>query len=281
MWKLKNSDKIYEWKMTDYLDTIWSEIIEELRQKKGTIRMRLLIVRHGDPDYSIDSLTEKGWKEAEYLSERLSKLDVKDFYVSPLGRAKDTASFTLKKMNRTAVECDWLREFDVLIDRPDVTDRQKRLWDWLPQDWTQDERFYQYDHWYENERLQQSDAKGYYDYVTGKFDKLLAEHGYVREGHYYRVEKPNEDTLVFFCHFGLECVLLAHLIGASPMVLWHGFCAAPSSVTTVNTEERREGIASFRISAFGDISHLYLHDEPPAFAARFCEMYSNTDERHD
>ena len=124
-------------------------------------------------------------------------------------------------------------------------------------------------------------AKGYYDYVTGKFDKLLAEHGYVREGHYYRVEKPNEDTLVFFCHFGLECVLLAHLIGASPMVLWHGFCAAPSSVTTVNTEERREGIASFRISAFGDISHLYVHDEPPAFAARFCEMYSNTDERHD
>lgn len=120
-----------------------------------------------------------------------------------------------------------------------------------------------------------------YDYVTGKFDKLLAEHGYVREGHYYRVEKPNEDTLVFFCHFGLECVLLAHLIGASPMVLWHGFCAAPSSVTTVNTEERREGIASFRISAFGDISHLYVHDEPPAFAARFCEMYSNTDERHD
>lgn len=281
MWKLKNSDKIYEWKMTDYLDTIWSEIIEELRQKKGTIRMRLLIVRHGDPDYSIDSLTEKGWKEAEYLSERLSKLDVKDFYVSSLGRAKDTASFTLKKMNRTAVECDWLREFDVLIDRPDVTDRQKRLWDWLPQDWTQDEKFYQYDHWYENERLQQSDAKGYYDYVTGKFDKLLAEHGYVREGHYYRVEKPNEDTLVFFCHFGLECVLLAHLIGASPMVLWHGFCAAPSSVTTVNTEERREGIASFRISAFGDISHLYVHDEPPAFAARFCEMYSNTDERHD
>lgn len=281
MWKLKNSDKIYEWKMTDYLDTIWSEIIEELRQKKGTIRMRLLIVRHGDPDYSIDSLTEKGWKEAEYLSERLSKLDVKDFYVSPLGRAKDTASFTLKKMNRTAVECDWLREFDVLIHRPDVTDRQKRLWDWLPQDWTQDERFYQYDHWYENERLQQSDAKGYYDYVTGKFDKLLAEHGYVREGHHYRVEKPNEDTLVFFCHFGLECVLLAHLIGASPMVLWHGFCAAPSSVTTVNTEERREGIASFRISAFGDISHLYVHDEPPAFAARFCEMYSNTDERHD
>ena len=24
--------------------------------------MELLIIRHGDPDYTIDSLTEKGWK---------------------------------------------------------------------------------------------------------------------------------------------------------------------------------------------------------------------------
>ena len=59
--------------------------------------MKLLIVRHGDPDYSIDSLTEKGWREAELLSKKLSKLDIKDFYVSTMGRAKDTASCTLKK----------------------------------------------------------------------------------------------------------------------------------------------------------------------------------------
>lgn len=73
--------------------------------------MKLLIVRHGDPDYTIDSLTPKGWKEVDYLSEKLAKLDVKAFYVSPLGRARDTASLTLKKMNRTATEEPWLREF--------------------------------------------------------------------------------------------------------------------------------------------------------------------------
>lgn len=243
--------------------------------------MKLLIVRHGDPDYSIDSLTEKGWKEAEYLSERLSKLDIKDFYVSPLGRAKDTASLTLKKMGRTAEECDWLREFTHYIRRPDVTDKKEILWDWLPQDWTKDERFYQYDRWFENERFTPEHIKEEYEKVTEKFDRLLAKHGYVREGHIYKVEKANEDTLVFFCHFGLECVLLGHLIGVSPMVLWHGMCAAPSSVTTVVTEERRKGIASFRISSFGDISHLYVKDEEPAFAARFCECYDNEDERHD
>lgn len=242
--------------------------------------MKLLIVRHGDPDYSIDSLTEKGWKEAELLSEKLSKLEIKDFYVSTMGRAKDTASCTLKKMNRTAVECDWLREFDILINRPDVPDRKICAWDWLPQDWTMDERFYQYDHWFENERMQEANMKYYYDKVTGEFDKILAEHGYVREGHYYRAEKANNDTLVFFCHFGLGCVLLSYLLSISPMVLWHNVCAAPSSVTTLTSEERREGIASFRMNSYGDISHLYAHNEPPAFAARFCECYDN-DERHD
>ena len=60
--------------------------------------MKILIIRHGDPDYTIDSLTEKGKTEAELLSDRISKMDIKKFYVSPLGRAKATADYTLKKM---------------------------------------------------------------------------------------------------------------------------------------------------------------------------------------
>ena len=95
------------------------------------------------------------------------------------------------------------------------------------------------------------------------------------------VERANEDTVVLVCHFGLECVLLSHLLGVSPMVLWHGFCASPSSVTTICTEERRRGVASFRISAFGDVSHLWAADRTPSFAARFCETYDRFDQRHD
>ena len=90
--------------------------------------MRLMIVRHGDPDYSIDSLTPKGWKEAELLADRLCKLDVKAFYVSPLGRAKDTASFTLKRLEREAEEMKWMREFDAQISRPDAVGRTI-VWD--------------------------------------------------------------------------------------------------------------------------------------------------------
>jgi probable phosphoglycerate mutase len=77
--------------------------------------MKLIIIRHGDPDYSIDSLTEKGWREAKLLSDRISAIKVKKFYISPLGRAQDTASFTLKKMKRKAEVLPWLREFNAPI----------------------------------------------------------------------------------------------------------------------------------------------------------------------
>lgn len=243
--------------------------------------MRIIIIRHGDPDYEKDSLTEKGWREAELLSHRISKMEVKDFYVSPLGRAKDTASLTLQKMNRTAEECSWLREFSASIQRPDVTDNDKVAWDWLPEDWTKEEEFFRRDLWTSQKVMKEGNVKEEYDWVIKNFDKLLADHGYVRDGEIYRVEQPNRDTIVFFCHFGLECVLLSRLMNVSPMILWHHLCAAPTSVTTIYSEERREGKAIFRTASFGDISHLYAGGEEPAFAARFCETYDSMEERHD
>ena len=243
--------------------------------------MKLLIIRHGDPDYVNDSLTEKGWREARLLSERLCKMEIKDFYVSPLGRAQATASCTLEKMGRTAVTHEWLREFAPSIQRPDVTGRRAIAWDWLPTDWTNEECFYDRKHWMEHPIMEEGAVGREYQWITDNLDRLLAGHGYVRENNIYRAERPNRDTLAFFCHFGLECVLLSHLMGTSPMLLWHHTAAAPTSVTTVYTEERREGTAIFRISGFGDISHLYAANEEPSFSARFCETYDNAQERHD
>ena len=85
----------------------------------------------------------------------------------------------------------------------------------------------------------------------------------------------NHDTICLFCHFGVEMVILSHLSGISCMPLWHSFVAAPTSVTTIYTEEVEKGIASFRIQSFGDISHLYAAGEQPSFAARFDECYGD------
>lgn len=242
--------------------------------------MKILLVRHGDPDYDIDSLTEKGWKEAKYLSEKLAKMQIDEFFVSPLGRAKDTASFTLEQYKKKATECEWLQEFRGQVFKPNQPEKKSIAWDWLPQDWLKEPQFFDKDHWFEHPVMAQGEVKKEYDWVIEQFDKVLQEHGYKRNGNYYDAIEPNEKVLCFVCHFGLGCVLLSHLLNISPMQLWHGFCAAPTSVTTLNTEERRKGIAVFRMSSYGDISHLYAKDEEPAFAARFCETYDSS-ERHD
>ncbi len=239
--------------------------------------MRLLIIRHGDPDYSIDSLTEKGKREAELLSLRMEKENVTAFYLSPLGRAQATAHYTLDRMGREGETMDWLREFSAIVDKPNGKD--DCAWDWLPKDWTGTPDFFDREKWMHAPVMEKAGVPEKYHEVTEALDALLARHGYEREGCYYRAVRPNRDTVVFFCHFGLECVLLSHLLNVSPMVLWHGFCAAPTSVTTLYTEERENGIAYFRATSFGDVSHLYAFGEAPAFSARFCETF-DSDERH-
>lgn len=243
--------------------------------------MKLLIIRHGDPNYEIDSLTDKGWREAKLLAKRMERTEVKEYYVSPLGRARDTWSCTAKLTGRQARECAWLREFDAPVYKPNHPEKKTIPWDWLPEDWTAEERFFQYDRWFEPEVFQRDQVKEKYDWVTGNLDALLREHGYEREGRLYRAIHPHSDTLAFFCHFGLECVLLSHLLNISPMALWHGSCAAPTSVTTIATEERRPGIAYFRMLAFGDTSHLYCEGESPAFSGRFCECCGKGGEREE
>ncbi len=243
--------------------------------------MKLLIIRHADPDYENDTLTAKGEHEASLLADRVSGLDVKEYYCSPLGRAQKTASYTLARAGRTAVICDWLREFDTVTVRDAETGKMRLAWDQLPAMWTNVRQFYDKDDWVSVPMMKAEGMADAVKNVTCQLDAVIAEHGYKRHGNYYLAEKPNADTLVFFCHFGVSCVLIGHLLGISPMALWHGTIALPTSVTTLCTEERREGIAYFRMSGFGDISHLYAAGEEPAFSGRFCEMYSNMEERHD
>ena len=243
--------------------------------------MKLLFIRHADPDYANDCLTEKGIKEAELLAERMRTTHVDKCYVSPLSRAQLTAGPCLEAMNMEATTCDWLREFSPQIVRPDSPERTHICWDWLPQDWTQREHFYRYDEWYDDDILKAAKVKEHAEEVWNGLDELLKSHGYERAGHLYKAVRSNNDTIALFCHFGVTALMLSHLIGASPMVLWHGMISAPTSVTTVYTEERRQGTASFRITSFGDTFHLDAAGEPPAFSGRFRECYFNENERKD
>ncbi len=236
--------------------------------------MRLLIIRHADPIYRPDTLTEKGRKEAKLLADRLAGEKIDYCYVSPLKRAAETAGYYLRKTGKTAETLDWLHEFMGRTIKPGQ-DKLSICWDWPPALWTAEPRYFDQDKWWEPYDLSHYDVKKEYDIVIEGLDALLSEHGYVRDGRIYRVEKRSHDTIALFCHLGAECVLLSRLLNIPPMLLWHGLAPAPSSVTTLHTEERDEGIAYFRAQSIGDISHLNNAGEKPSFSARFCECFGD------
>ena len=80
----------------------------------GAEEMRLLFIRHGDPDYIHDCLTERGRREAAALAEMAEELRMGEIFLSPLGRAQETASYTLKKLGKTGETREFLQEFSVL-----------------------------------------------------------------------------------------------------------------------------------------------------------------------
>lgn len=239
--------------------------------------MEILIVRHGDPDYERDSLTYKGTEEARLLADRLSKLEITDFYCSPLGRAQKTASYTLDRMNRTAETLPWLTEFEGKFQ----TGLFKKIycWDRLPSYWTKIPDYYSYSRWHRVKPMKKGGAYKNYKEVCDGIDELLKKYGYVHKDKIFQVEKESHARIVLFCHFGVESVILSHIFGISPMVMWHNFVALPSSVTRLVTQEREKGTAIFTCLQYGDLSHLYAGNEEPSFQARFCECFSD-DTRH-
>ena len=238
--------------------------------------MKLLIVRHGEPDYEHDSLTEKGWREAELLADRLCRLNIRAFYVSPLGRAQATARPTLERLGRKAEVLDWLHEFRGKMLDP-VTGEERIAWDLMPGDWKKCPELFDREKWRASALYQTGNSGEVYDKTASGVDALLARHGYVREDDIYRSDAPNTDTIVLFCHLALGMTILSHLQGISPVVLWHNFFMPTSSVTTLVTEERRPNEISFRCLQVGDTSHLYAGNEPVSHAGFFRETYALED----
>lgn len=233
--------------------------------------MRIIFVRHGEPDYSIDSLTEKGWREVYALAERVKEWKVTDFYVSPLGRAQDTARAAMSKIDRPVTTLPWLREFDARITEP-FTGREKVPWDFFPEHWTKDDRYYERDHWTQGDVMNERVEQIFQETCQG-LDDLLAKYGYIREGRLYRVKENRDDTIVLFCHMGIIAAMMCHLTGIPMPLLMHGFYLAPSSVSVVNTEERLHDAAYFRCQVYGDTQHLHDAGEAISKSGYFAPVF--------
>ncbi|MDD2647700.1 MAG: histidine phosphatase family protein [Eubacteriales bacterium] len=237
--------------------------------------MKLVMIRHGDPDYKRDALTPRGEKEVAALTEYLSARPEADaYYVSPLGRAQLTARPTLEHFAADYETLPWLREFEGKMPSEKGS---VQCWDMLPDVWTREGAFFDVRTFLSAEKYKGGTVSDCYEKVVSGIDALLEKYGYRRSGMLYTTDEGNNKTITLFCHLAVMFAVLSHLLNISPVLLWQGFHVAPTSITTVVTEEREQGKAGWRVTALGECPHLEIGGIEKSDAGLFRETYRDKD----
>lgn len=206
------------------------------------------MIRHADPDYAHDTITELGHQQAAALARKLA-LDPPDrLYVSPMGRAQATAGYVVEATGLQPVTLSWLHELDANWTAGrwawSVPGAEMLDTDTLPRP----------DDWQEHVPFGPLMYPQYRE-LAGRFDALLAEYGYEREGLRYRVRRPYDGTIACVCHGGVTLTLLAYLLNwPVPLVYVHLGCD-PTGIAHL-VWEAQDGYAVPRAVRINDTSHL-------------------------
>lgn len=223
--------------------------------------MRLHIIRHADPDYPNDTITELGHAEARACGERMAKLGITHLYASPMGRARATARYTADLIGMEPEILDWTAEL-TMGRMADLNGADIVPWNIAGELIRHTGRTPGDDDWHEVEQYDGIDVRGTQDRLIAGSDAFLADLGYRRNGGVYEVDEPDESVVAVFCHAGFGVSWLAHLLALPVTLAWCGFFWAPTSVTTILMERRSERIAVPRALTVADTSHIFAAGLP-------------------
>lgn len=215
--------------------------------------MRIIFVRHGEPDYVNDCLTETGKKQAEAAAKRLEREGITKIYSSPMGRAAETASFTAKRLNLPIQTLPFMHE--ISWGGPDVPAEGHP---WTVSDWmiSRDDFDFYHEDWRKHPGFRENTAVRYLDEISGQIDDLVLEHGYRHEGTRFFCKTNQQETFAIFSHGGSGACVLAHLL-ALPFpyvctVLPYEF----TSIIILEFPVRPGEYIHPRIELFNDAAHI-------------------------
>jgi len=225
--------------------------------------MRLIFVRHGEPDYVHDCLTEHGKEQAQAAAVRLAPEGIEEIYSSPNGRALETASYTAKQLGLPVKQLDYMHEIN--WGGPDVPENGHP---WTLADWMISEDDFDFYHkdWRQHPYFANNIALQEYDYVSGKFDAFMEQYGYHHEGTRFLCTTDCDRTIAVFSHGGSGACVLAHLL-ALPFP--YTLTVLPYDLTSIIILEfpvKKGEYVHPRVELFNDISHTRRSEGGPAFS---------------
>lgn len=219
--------------------------------------MLLYVIRHGDPDYANDSLTERGFEQAEALGKRLEYSKINRVFSSPNGRARKTAEPTCRRLGLDMTIENWMSE-DL---NTGLSHKEASGWCfWIDDALAKSDETLAYgDRWYDAPAYADSvDPETRFREIMAASDDFTERLGYRREGRVYRVIRKNEEKVAAFCHMGTGLTWIAYMLGISPALFWSSFDISTSGVTILDFGRGEEGtISAPACLCHSDLSHMY------------------------
>ncbi len=175
--------------------------------------MRIVFVRHGEPDYEHDCLTREGQVQALAAAERLKEEGIEEIYASPLGRATETAAAASAALGLPVTVLDFMREVHWGSRDGSPLFSGGHPWNMADEMVRQGVNLNRPD-WREHPFFRNNTVLDCVDAVEKGIDGWLASMGYVREGFYYRNVRPDDrqKTVALFSHGGSSCAAMGHML---------------------------------------------------------------------
>lgn len=220
--------------------------------------MLLYIIRHGEPDYSRDCLTERGWKQAEAVGRRLAKCGITRVYASPMGRARETAQPLCRELGLEAQIEDWAHEIHskhLFTTYPDGTPQSvSRLQNTIFRENGNMNRSFA--EAFDCPGMRQTRMKDALEYLERDGNEFLARLGYREENGVYRIVEPNEERAALFCHAAMGRAWIASLLRIPLHIMWASFTYELTGVTLLEFRNNADGFTAPTCIYYGDCSHL-------------------------
>lgn len=220
--------------------------------------MLLYIVRHGDPDYKTDSLTDRGKLQAEAVGKRIFASKIDRIFSSPMGRAKMTAEPACRLLGLEYEVLDWTKEVEDYIMTTYPDGNIKSL------DGVQNTAHREngridigYNDAFDCPTIGQSRMAEAQKYVGENGRAFLERLGYKEENGIYRILRPNEEKVALFCHGGFMRTWLSELLHIPLHMMLADFDINHTGVTVLQFKNNENGITAPRLLCYSDMSHLY------------------------
>ena len=172
--------------------------------------MKLVLVRHGHPNYELDCLTPLGHLQAKEAAERLEKDNIQSIYASSCGRAVETSEYTARKYGLSVTQLPFMQEV-IWGYNDDPHDPAGHPWNLVEQMVLEGKTLmdpaWQDLHPFQGNRICENVNR-----IASEFDHWLEHFGYIREGEYYRCGENTEKTVALFSHGGSSCAVVSHLL---------------------------------------------------------------------